>query len=181
MSEPEAEITVRLSHPDALWLRAKCLASNEPRLCRIQAAIDRGLWGPTATGNGTGLDGPGQARRNDVGTAKAAAATLGKPGNKRRAVLRAIIDAGSAGLTAEEAVGRTGIEYRTLTPRVGELKRGGYVEALDGVTRPGTHRVEQQVLVATPLGRREMGVTTPEGKELYFNGELIPSGGPVER
>lgn len=179
MSESEAEITVRLRHSDAFWLRSTCVPSNDPRMWRIHGALDRALREPF--GNGSGLDGPGQARANDVGTAKTAAATLGKPGNKRRRVLQAIIAAGSRGLTAEEAVGRTGIEYRTLTPRVGELKRDGYVEALDGVTRPGTHRVEQQVLVATPLGRREMGVTTPEGKELYFNGDLIPSRGPVER
>lgn len=162
MSVPEAEVIVRLTHSDALWLRSLASSSTVQRWWRIQAAVDRGLREPA--GNGSGLDGPGQARANDVGTAKTAAATLGKPGNKRRLVLQAIIDAGSAGLTAEEAVGRTGIEYRTLTPRVGELKRGGYIVSLDGVTRPGTHRVEQQVLVATQLGVREMGAQPIEGR-----------------
>lgn len=155
MSVPETEVTVRLWRSDAEWLRGECSSSTNPRMWRIEVGLVRGLREPAS--NGSGLDGPGQARANDVGTAKTAAATLGKPGNKRRLVLRAIIDAGSVGLTAEEAVGRTGIEYRTLTPRVGELKRGGYIVSLDGVTRPGTHRVEQQVLVATQLGVREMG------------------------
>lgn len=99
---------------------------------------------------------PGQARRGDTSTAKAAAASLGKPGNKRRRVLQAIIDAGGRGLTSEEAVAVTGIEYRTLTPRVGELKRWGYIEALEGVTRLGTHGAQQQVLIATQRAITEM-------------------------
>lgn len=156
MSAPETEVTVRLKRSDAVWLRSLTSSSMMPRRWGVLAALERAL-AVGVSGNGSGLDGPGQARVNDVETAKTAAATLGKPGNKRRLVLQAIIDAGSRGLTAEEAVARTGIEYRTLTPRIGELKRGGYAAALDGVTRPGTHRVEQQVLVATPFGLREMG------------------------
>lgn len=159
-AEAEAEVTVRLRRSDAMWLRSECSSSSSSSMWRIVAALDRGLREPAS--NGSGLDGPGQARANDVRTAKTAAATLGKPGNKRRLVLQAIIDAGPVGLTAEQAVGRTGIEYRTLTPRVGELKRGGYIVSLDGVTRPGTHGVEQQVLVATQLGR-EMGGPPNEG------------------
>lgn len=103
------------------------------------------------------LDGPGQSRAEDPPTARAAAQVLGKPGTKRRLVLQAIADAGDEGLTSEEAVVRTGIEYRTLTPRVGELKRGGFITALDGVTRPGTHGVDQQVLVASVKGLAALG------------------------
>jgi hypothetical protein len=161
MARPDPYVTVRLQRTDAWWLRVHMGALRDTGTnvdeiqARLRFALDEALGAPRS--NGSGLDGPGQARANDVGTAKAAAASLGKPGNKRRRVLQAIIDAGSAGLTAEEAVGRTGIEYRTLTPRVGELKRDGYVEALEGVTRPGTHGAQQQVLVATVLGAREMG------------------------
>jgi hypothetical protein len=160
VSRPEPYVTVTFKRTDAWWLRVHLAAlrdtgtSADEVQSRLRAALDEAASPPR---NGSGLDGPGQARATDVGTAKTAAVTLGKPGNKRRRVLQAIIDAGSTGLTAEEAVGRTGIEYRTLTPRVGELKRDGYVEALEGVTRPGTHGAQQQVLVATVLGAREMG------------------------
>lgn len=106
------------------------------------------------------LQGPGQARRDDGATARAAAQSVANPGTRRYAVLEAIVRAGQRGLTPEEAVAVTGIEYRTLTPRIGELKRDKLVVA-NGQTRPGTHGAKQQVLTATDAGRALM---TPEGE-----------------
>lgn len=156
--QPSNEVIVRLTREDAWWLRGRGIRQDEEpeRRLRVYGELDRALASMFSNGSAHGLDGPGQSRSDDVPTAKVAAATLGKPGNKRRAVLQAIIDAGTRGLTSEEAVARTGIEYRTLTPRVGELKRWGYIEAKDGVTREGTHGAQQQVLLATDFGLREM-------------------------
>lgn len=159
-----SEIQVTLNRLDAEWLRGPgVIPGFTAARGRIYFELDRALREEPLERESS-LDGPGQARNNDVATAKAAAITLGRPGNKRRVVLRAIIDAGPHGLTAEEAVALTGIEYRTLTPRIGELKRGGYVLALDGVTRPGTHGAQQQVLVPTDTGLREMGYNPAIGQ-----------------
>lgn len=99
------------------------------------------------------LEGPGQARARDGATAKAAAAITVKRGTQRHKVLAHVTNAGDYGATASELVATTGIPYASLTPRVGELKRGGYVEAL-GRTRNSPSGVAQEVLTVTTLGRR---------------------------
>lgn len=104
------------------------------------------------TGQGTLVPGPGQHRRDDPATSKAAAnMDIGGRTTKRFAVFAAIARAGHFGATATELEQATGIEYRTLTPRIGELKRWGWVTT-NGLTRPGDHGAQQDVNVLTSKG-----------------------------
>lgn len=138
--------------------RAVDVADRDRFLRDLVAAFDDlgvprgGTFVVTAPGAATGdprdvVDGP--ARSGDTETAQAAARIMpGSRASKRYRVLEAIVNAGDVGATAEQFVERTGIEYRTLTPRVGELKRGGW--AIDsGRTRLGERGARQSVLVAT--------------------------------
>lgn len=54
-------------------------------------------------------------------------------------------------MTAADLEQITGIEYRTLTPRIGELKRGGFVIASG--ERMGDRGAMQDVLYLTASGR----------------------------
>lgn len=92
------------------------------------------------------LDGAGQARSTDPETAKAAGAIKVTRGSQRWKVLEAIREAGLHGATSHELEDATGVRYASLTPRIGELKRGGYIRATDK-TRVGKYGVEQEVLV----------------------------------
>lgn len=92
------------------------------------------------------LEGAGQARSTDPGTAKAAAAIKITRGTQRWKVLEAIRNSGAHGATSHELEDLTGIRYASLTPRIGELKRGGFIKATER-TRRGRYNVEQEVLV----------------------------------
>lgn len=97
------------------------------------------------------LDGPGQARAVDGATAKAAAQITIKRGTQRHKVLQAVRAAGAYGATAHELEVDTGIPYASLTPRIGELKRGGYIEETSR-TRPSQYGVQQAVLILSMSG-----------------------------
>lgn len=92
------------------------------------------------------LEGAGQARRTDPSTAKAAAEIKVSRGSQRWKVLEAITEVGAHGATSHELEELTGIRYASLTPRIGELKRGRLIVATDR-TRKGRYGVEQEVLV----------------------------------
>lgn len=97
------------------------------------------------------LEGPGQARKTDPPTAKAAGEITVKRGTQRWLVLTAIERAGRSGRTAGELVEETEIPYASLTPRIGELKRGRLIEAKGDETRPSQYGVQQEVLVITTI------------------------------
>jgi hypothetical protein len=142
-----------------VWVCSSCdakgLEEPETGLCEtcarrgLRCGVVRKLYVPMTTA--TIVAPTGQARRSDPRTAQDAAA-IPRFGTKRRMVLDAVIAAGEHGLTAEEATRATGVEFRTLTPRIGELKRDGWVQAAT-FTRPGTHGVDQQVIMATEKAR----------------------------
>lgn len=93
-------------------------------------------------------DEAGKARRSDPPTAKRAAEQVRvRSGTQRGRVFDAIVWAGETGMTSEEVSVKTGIPYRSVTPRVGELKRGGWIKA-SGRTRKSSMNVDTEVLVA---------------------------------
>lgn len=107
------------------------------------------------------LEGPGQARRTDSTTAKAAASVNPvKRGTQRWAVLAAVVNQRASGATSHELEDITAIRYASLTPRIGELKKAGYLIA-SGKTRPGKYGVEQEVLLATTAGWQVIGSGEP--------------------
>lgn len=116
------------------------------------------------------LDKPGgEARRDDPETAQEAAARAEAQAQRLR-VMIAVADAGERGLTPAEIEEVTGIEFRSVTPRVGYLKRGGFIAAHG--KRPGDHGRDQQVLVLTPRGaealRERHGIARqPHSATLY--------------
>jgi hypothetical protein len=94
----------------------------------------------------------GQHRHSDPKTSKRAASLdIGGRKSKRRQIFMEIGRAGSRGMTAADLEQITGIEYRTLTPRIGELKRGGFVIASG--ERMGDRGAMQDVLYLTASGR----------------------------
>jgi hypothetical protein len=98
---------------------------------------------------------PGQSRRNDPATAKRAAAAP-RAGTQRAKVLEALLDADAS---PWELVDRTGIPYGSITPRIGELERGGWVEPAifvgtsSPVTRTTPYGAEARVLTPTAKAR----------------------------
>lgn len=96
------------------------------------------------------LGGDGAVRSTDPVTSRAAAKDVPpRRGSQRAAVLLALRDTPAS---ADGLEWRTGIEFRSLTPRVGELKRWGYVEET-GETQPGKRGSDQQVVRLTDKGR----------------------------
>jgi B-block binding subunit of TFIIIC len=90
----------------------------------------------------------GGFRRGDPTTSRLAALqAFPRTGNQRHKALLAIAAAGTRGATAYELEQATGINYRSLTPRIGELKAGGWVAAKGA--RLGNMGAQQEVLVAT--------------------------------
>lgn len=92
------------------------------------------------------LKGPGQHRHEDPITAKLAAKF--DRTSQRGRVLEAIFDAEGI---ADELEDRTKIAYRSVTPRLGELKRLGMVET-NGKTRISKAGSPQAVYSITPRG-----------------------------
>jgi hypothetical protein len=93
------------------------------------------------------LEGRGQARATDPATSHAAAQITVRRGSQRWKVLEAVKAAGEYGATSWELVEATGIPYTSLTPRIGELKRGGLITVTDR-RRPSQAGVDQEVVVA---------------------------------
>lgn len=100
------------------------------------------------------LEGPGQARATDGPTARAAAVKTPQRGSQRWAVLEALA---KREMTAFELVETTGIIYRSLTPRIGELKHGDYIEET-GETRKTDTDSDAVVLRLTDKGRGVLGL-----------------------
>jgi hypothetical protein len=100
------------------------------------------------------LKGGGQHRRNDPDTSKLAAAP--KKDSQRYAVLLAFINAGSYGATLDEIYYEVDpLRERgrdSWGPRIGELKRGGWVEDINQ-TRKGDTGTQQKVSVRTAKAR----------------------------
>jgi hypothetical protein len=97
----------------------------------------------------------GPARHTDPGTSKKAGKEgVGRFGTLRYNVFVAIAKAGDYGATATELEQTTGIDWRSMTPRVGELKRWGYVTT-SGATRKGDRGADQDVCVLTEKGKAE--------------------------
>lgn len=94
-------------------------------------------------------NGIGGYRKGDPETSrKAAVDVYPRTGNQRHRVLMAIADAGARGAIAYEIEVATGINYRSLTPRIGELKAGEWVQGT-GRTRVGNMGAQQEILVLT--------------------------------
>lgn len=97
--------------------------------------------------------GLGGFRRTDPDTSRLAAVQVyPRTGTQRERVLMAIHGAGDTGAIPYEIEAATGINYRSLTPRIGELKAGGWV-AGTGDTRTGNMGAEQEILVVTEKTR----------------------------
>lgn len=122
------------------------LHEHEDRLLQVTVTIDSFPPGDPAA------DAPGQARRGDVATARAAAlAAEPRSGSQRYRVLRCIGRAAN-GATAHEIARATGIPYRSVTPRIGELKRGDWVRP-SGETRRSDMGSDVEVLEWTDRAR----------------------------
>lgn len=104
-------------------------------------------------------DAQGGTRNTDPETSrKAALQNMPRSGSQRHRALVAIVAAGSHGLTGHEVSEATGIEYRSVTPRLRELKDGDWIVDAD-FTRATNLNAQAQVLLATEKGRRECGET----------------------
>lgn len=105
-------------------------------------------------GRARSLSSDGQARRGDPATARAAAKDSPPKRGSQRAKILAALAAGDPeriGLTSSALAEATGIPYRSVTPRIGELKRWGYVVPT-GATRMGDMGSKQEVVALTPKG-----------------------------
>lgn len=132
------------------------LHEHDARLLQVTVTIDE--WPP---GDPT-ANAPGQSRRGDTATARAAAlAAEPRTGSQRARVLRCIADA-TDGATAHEIALLTGIDYRSVTPRIGELKRGDWVRA-NGRTRASDMGSEVEVLELTQRARDHFRMPKEDG------------------
>lgn len=113
----------------------------------------------------------GAARATDPATSKAAARDVTIPsGSQRYRLLVAIVNAGSHGLTSEEASDLARVSFsRSSGPRIAELKRGGFIR-VTGRTREGSLGSAQDVLVATDEGRKAVGAGPSPELSLFPEG-----------
>lgn len=79
---------------------------------------------------------------------KAALDNYPRSGTQRARVLGAIVATAPHGRTAHEVAAATGLYYGSVTPRIGELKRGGWIVASEE-TRKSEHGSDAEVLYAT--------------------------------
>jgi hypothetical protein len=97
---------------------------------------------------------PSPSRGSDPPTSKAAAkVNYPRAGTQRHKILVTIGMAGDSGFTAEEAADRSGVDYRSATPRIGQLKREEFILGT-GQTRTGPYGAEQEILVVTEKAKR---------------------------
>jgi hypothetical protein len=112
----------------------------------------------------------GAVRNTDPSTsAKAADDVLPRSGTQRRAVVDALYEAGDGGLISDELAQITGIDYRSVTPRIGELKNLGWVFATSR-TRKSTKNADSEVLVLTRKAREALA---PSQEPAHTQGRLV--------
>lgn len=139
MAPPTTVIRIASSVPEAAMEQIEDLLDAHGVRYRI---AEEQLEDPTANHIGA-------FRRTDSTTSrKAAVGVFPRSGTQRGRVLRALRDAGEYGATSAEIEAATAIIYRSLTPRIGELKAGGWIVST-GRTRTGNMGAEQEVLVLT--------------------------------
>lgn len=128
---------------------------------------------------------PARFHREDPWTSKAAARTVAvTAGTTRFAVLGALVDAYTDGLTDYELAGRLGIQTTTAGTRRGELAAAGLVETTDR-RRPTDTGALARVHIATPAGFTRYRVelrrgTAPSGPQRPQSGAR-PPGRTIDR
>jgi hypothetical protein len=96
----------------------------------------------------------GGFRATDPSTSRRSAIDIyPKTGSMRGRAFAVILAAGDRGATVSEVIASTGIPHQTISTRLSELKRGGWVVARG--ERRGDHGMAQDVLVATDKARAE--------------------------
>lgn len=119
----------------------------------------------------------GGVRRSDPSTSTdAALANFPNSGGQRHAALEAIAARGLRGATRDELQRDTGLDLQSLSPRVSELKRGGWVE-VDG-ERASDTGTPMEVYVLTAKGRGHYAPTTDPAMEMAFGVAREPSSRP---
>lgn len=94
----------------------------------------------------------GGFRATDPATSrKSAVGVYPRSGTQRHRAFLAILAAGERGATVSEVIERTGLPHQTVSTRISELKRGGWVEPRG--ERVGSFGTMQDVLVATEKAR----------------------------
>lgn len=93
----------------------------------------------------------GKARRNDPWPSKEAALFDEKGKGEKNFKVFCAIAKSHDGLTADEAVRATGIPYRTLTARLGQLQDRGWIVRTDRA-RPGDSGRNQSIRILTQYG-----------------------------
>jgi hypothetical protein len=109
---------------------------------------------------GKDLSGPGQSRRGDDRTSRLAAMTVARESQRGR-VLIAIKELGPS--TASEIESASRIDFRTVTPRIGELLKLGYIKNTD-ITRTSPYGKPQRVRQLTAKG--EAWFTPKPGRKI---------------
>lgn len=105
----------------------------------------------------------GGARGSDPGTSKKAARDIyPRSGSQRHKALMAVASKGDTGAIADDVSEITGIEWRSITPRLGELKKHGWVEPR-GDTREGRMGAQQEVIVITEKAQKWILKKEPAG------------------
>jgi hypothetical protein len=123
------------------------VARGEEFVLANAAALTAPPEGPAA--EDPAADGLGGFTADSDTSRQAAIDNYPRSGSQRHRILLCIIAAGhDVGRTAHEVAKETGIYYGSVTPRIGELKRGGWIEASEW-TRRSEHDSEAEVLLAT--------------------------------
>lgn len=100
----------------------------------------------------------GGSRRTDPATsANAALKNLPRSGSQRDRALVMVAVSGDRGCTRDELQRRTGIDLQSLSPRISELKSGGWIEAAP-TTRPSDEGADMEVYILTQKGRLEFAL-----------------------
>lgn len=95
----------------------------------------------------------GKSRHGGPGTSPAAAKlNFPSSGSQRGRALAEVQARGAAGATRDELQVATGIDLQSLSPRISELKDGGWIEP-NGQTRTSDEGAQMEVYVLTLRGR----------------------------
>lgn len=101
-----------------------------------------------------GLDTGPKARTSDPATSKQANYhNAGRRGSQKRRILDAVAAADVRGLTADEAARVTRLPLNSVSTRMSELVRGGFVAYSQGGERRTQRGEKATVYIATPKGK----------------------------